>query len=83
MLKVPALSRFEWHPFSLTSAPEEDFLSFHIRAAGDWTKGLHSLCRGTLQAQSALQDPKTGGAAVLETTAGEGQQQHLVLGFRV
>ncbi|KJE96132.1 Nox1 protein [Capsaspora owczarzaki ATCC 30864] len=33
----PAVSWFEWHPFTLTSAPEEDFASVHIRVAGDWT----------------------------------------------
>ncbi|KAI8847949.1 ferric reductase NAD binding domain-containing protein [Chytridium lagenaria] len=36
-LNCPELSRYEWHPFTLTSAPEEDFLSVHIRVAGDWT----------------------------------------------
>ncbi|GEM09205.1 NADPH oxidase isoform 2 [Rhodotorula toruloides] len=29
-----------WHPFTLTSAPEEDFLSIHIRVVGDWTRQL-------------------------------------------
>lgn len=33
----PAVSWFEWHPFTLTSAPEEDFASVHIRVVGDWT----------------------------------------------
>ncbi|KAJ3204793.1 hypothetical protein HDU67_009303 [Dinochytrium kinnereticum] len=36
-LNCPELSRYQWHPFTLTSAPEEDFLSVHIRVAGDWT----------------------------------------------
>ncbi|XP_035550222.1 respiratory burst oxidase homolog protein C-like isoform X2 [Juglans regia] len=35
-----AVSPFEWHPFSLTSAPGDDYLSVHIRALGDWTKEL-------------------------------------------
>ncbi|OWK09941.1 hypothetical protein Celaphus_00005924, partial [Cervus elaphus hippelaphus] len=30
----------KWHPFTLTSAPEEDFFSIHIRAVGDWTENL-------------------------------------------
>ena len=28
---------FEWHPFTLTSSPYEDFISVHIRVVGDWT----------------------------------------------
>ncbi|NXA32559.1 NOX1 oxidase, partial [Eudromia elegans] len=39
-VNCPAVSLLEWHPFTLTSAPEEDFFSIHIRAAGDWTEGV-------------------------------------------
>ncbi|XP_070616246.1 NADPH oxidase 1 [Erythrolamprus reginae] len=39
-LNCPAISYLEWHPFTLTSAPEEDFFSVHIRVAGDWTETL-------------------------------------------
>eukprot|EP01137_Pigoraptor_chileana_P024879 Opistho-2@93528 len=36
----PKISPLEWHPFTLTSAPEEDFCSVHIRVVGDWTESL-------------------------------------------
>ena len=36
----------QWHPFTLTSAPENDFMMVHIRAAGDWTKEVHRLFKG-------------------------------------
>ena len=39
-LQCSQLSYFEWHPFTLTSAPEEDYLSVHIRQIGDWTRKL-------------------------------------------
>lgn len=39
-VNCPSVSVFEWHPFTLTSAPEEDFFSIHIRVAGDWTEKL-------------------------------------------
>ncbi|WJX96217.1 hypothetical protein P8452_77451 [Trifolium repens] len=35
-----AVSPFEWHPFSITSAPGDDYLSVHIRTLGDWTRSL-------------------------------------------
>ncbi|KAG6424420.1 hypothetical protein SASPL_114838 [Salvia splendens] len=38
-----AVSPFEWHPFSITSAPMEDYLSVHIRTLGDWTRQLKTV----------------------------------------
>ncbi|XP_014400543.1 PREDICTED: NADPH oxidase 3 [Myotis brandtii] len=40
LIQCPSISWLEWHPFTLTSAPQEDFFSVHIRAAGDWTAAL-------------------------------------------
>ncbi|DAZ97810.1 TPA: hypothetical protein N0F65_002480 [Lagenidium giganteum] len=42
-LNVPVLSRFEWHPFTISSAPEDEYLSVHVRKAGDWTSALYDL----------------------------------------
>uniref|UniRef100_A0A8C7DDK6 NADPH oxidase 1 n=1 Tax=Oncorhynchus kisutch TaxID=8019 RepID=A0A8C7DDK6_ONCKI len=42
-LNCPAISQLEWHPFTMTSAPEEDFFSVHIRSVGDWTQKLISI----------------------------------------
>ena len=39
-VKCYAISKFEWHPFTVTSAAEEDFVSVHIRTVGNWTKDL-------------------------------------------
>lgn len=39
-LNCPYIAAQEWHPFTITSAPEEDFVSVHIRIVGDWTGDL-------------------------------------------
>ncbi|KAK7062812.1 hypothetical protein VNI00_000305 [Paramarasmius palmivorus] len=39
-LSCPEVSYFQWHPFTLTSAPEEDYLSVHVRVVGDFTRAL-------------------------------------------
>lgn len=42
-IQCPQVSPFEWHPFSLTSGPEDDYLSVHIRSLGDWSYQVYSL----------------------------------------
>ncbi|KAH9054219.1 NADPH oxidase [Lactarius vividus] len=37
-ISCPEISYFQWHPFTLTSAPEEDYISVHIRVVGDFTR---------------------------------------------
>ncbi|EON66980.1 NADPH oxidase [Coniosporium apollinis CBS 100218] len=39
-LCCPEVSIWQYHPFTLTSAPEEDYISVHVRAVGDFTKAL-------------------------------------------
>ncbi|PON36878.1 Respiratory burst oxidase [Parasponia andersonii] len=41
-VKCPDISKFEWHPFSITSATGDDYLSVHIKSLGDWTTELRS-----------------------------------------
>jgi NADPH oxidase 2 len=36
----PEVSIWQYHPFTLTSAPEEDYISVHVRCVGDFTKAL-------------------------------------------
>ncbi|ONM04340.1 respiratory burst oxidase homolog protein E [Zea mays] len=39
-LQCPTISPFEWHPFSITSAPGDDCVSVHVQTRGDWTQEL-------------------------------------------
>ncbi|KAK1926379.1 ferric reductase NAD binding domain-containing protein [Papiliotrema laurentii] len=41
-INCPEVSYFQYHPFTLTSAPEEDYLSVHLRCIGDWTNAFAS-----------------------------------------
>ncbi|XP_036299102.1 dual oxidase 1 isoform X1 [Pipistrellus kuhlii] len=64
-----ALGTTEYHPFTLTSAPHEDTLSLHIRAAGPWTTRLRE-----------IYSPPTNGPAsypklYLDGPFGEGHQE--------
>jgi predicted ferric reductase/Ca2+-binding EF-hand superfamily protein len=44
-LKLPALARYEWHPFTISSAPEQSDLTLHVRSLGNFTTALHNLAR--------------------------------------
>ncbi|XP_042384535.1 putative respiratory burst oxidase homolog protein H [Zingiber officinale] len=64
-IKCPDISPFEWHPFSITSAPGDDYLSVHIRSLGDWTTALRN-CFG--KACEAEVKSKKANLVRLETT---------------
>ncbi|KAL9679571.1 hypothetical protein QQ045_017437 [Rhodiola kirilowii] len=64
-VQCPSVSPFEWHPFSITSAPGDDYLSIHIRQLGDWTQELKRVF------SEACEEPLTGKSGLLradETT---------------
>ncbi|KAH9605061.1 hypothetical protein KSS87_023644 [Heliosperma pusillum] len=48
-VQCPAVSPFEWHPFSITSSPGDDYLSIHVRKLGDWTEELHRVFRDSCE----------------------------------
>ncbi|KAI6692437.1 hypothetical protein NL676_020147 [Syzygium grande] len=50
-----AVSPFQWHPFSITSAPGDDYLSVHIRTVGDWTSQLKAVFSKVCQPPSVDQ----------------------------
>ncbi|KAK1413158.1 hypothetical protein QVD17_34926 [Tagetes erecta] len=54
-----AVSPFEWHPFSITSAPGDDYLSVHIRTLGDWTRQLKTVF------SEVCQPPRNGKSGLL------------------
>ncbi|XP_018332506.1 NADPH oxidase 5 [Agrilus planipennis] len=41
-VNIPAIAKYEWHPFTISSAPEqEDYMWLHIRGVGEWTNRLY------------------------------------------
>ena len=57
-IKIPEVARGEWHPFTISSAPErvspdgrgQQQLTLHIRSLGNWTKSLSELARSRTRA---------------------------------
>ncbi|XP_051114023.1 respiratory burst oxidase homolog protein C-like [Andrographis paniculata] len=55
-VKCAAVSPFEWHPFSITTAPKDDYISVHIRVCGDWTRRLRAVLSKDRRAESQQED---------------------------
>ncbi|CAL1537663.1 unnamed protein product [Lymnaea stagnalis] len=66
-IACPELSKSEYHPFTLTSAPNEPFLSLHIRAVGPWTTNLRRI-------YSSLPNEEKPPTLFLDGPFGEGHQ---------
>ncbi|CAA2996717.1 respiratory burst oxidase homolog H [Olea europaea subsp. europaea] len=69
-VKCPDISNFEWHPFSITSAPESfrnNYLSIHIRTLGDWTTELKTQFSKACEPQRT--QPRKGNLVRIETKA--------------
>jgi hypothetical protein len=42
-INIPSITRTEWHPFTISSAPEQSYhLTLHIRSLGNWTNNLYA-----------------------------------------
>ncbi|XVF54814.1 hypothetical protein PTKIN_Ptkin05aG0212000 [Pterospermum kingtungense] len=63
-----AVSPFEWHPFSITSAPGDDYLSVHIRTLGDWTRQLRTVF------SEVCQQPTNGKSGLLRADCLQGNK---------
>ena len=42
-VSVPDISKYQWHPFTITSCPYDPYISIHVRQVGDWTRSLANL----------------------------------------
>ncbi|XP_062849334.1 NADPH oxidase 5 [Trichomycterus rosablanca] len=45
-LNIPVIAKYEWHPFTISSAPEQqDTMWLHVRSMGQWTNRLFEYFR--------------------------------------
>ncbi|EIW79665.1 NADPH oxidase B [Coniophora puteana RWD-64-598 SS2] len=68
-INCPEISYFQWHPFTLTSAPEEDYISVHIRVAGDFTTALAKAVGCDFDSKEKVKEVDEAGGVVLGTNS--------------
>ncbi|KAG0147719.1 hypothetical protein CROQUDRAFT_61327 [Cronartium quercuum f. sp. fusiforme G11] len=39
-LQMPEVSNWQWHPFTISSAPDDPYISIHVRQVGDFTRAV-------------------------------------------
>ena len=61
----------EWHPFTISSAPHEPYLTLHVRSAGDWTSALHELA----DADDGIQGATNAGTVLLDGPYGSASEE--------
>jgi len=42
-INIPEVSKFEWHPISFSSAPNDPSFMFYVKTLGSWSRSLNAL----------------------------------------
>lgn len=70
-VNIPTIAKYEWHPLTISSAPEQDDeLWLHIRAVGEWTNRLYSY----FETEQAKCDKQNYNSASMRIKGGNGIQ---------
>jgi predicted ferric reductase len=56
-LSVPAIGPLQFHPITISSAPYEEDVTFHVRALGNWSRRLLELAGRKNEARVLLEGP--------------------------
>ena len=67
-LLIKEISPIDFHPFSISTSPEQEIISFHIRSLGNWTNKLAGYITAKIEEKKKLTE--TGGATK-ENNVGE------------
>ena len=55
-INLPRVALYEFHPFTISSAPEEaDYIRLHIQAVGNWTKQVYQRFKEMSESANAAQ----------------------------
>ncbi|UKZ91442.1 uncharacterized protein TrAFT101_006420 [Trichoderma asperellum] len=73
-LQIPSISKYQWHPFTITSCPYDPYVSVHIRQIGDFTKALGDAVGAGPAQEKLYEDSAMDPSAIYEVILQNGQQ---------
>lgn len=61
LVKIPEISNYEWHPFTITSCPSDKNMEIVMRCLGDWTSNVRLLMLERISEKKELPKIKIDG----------------------
>ncbi|KAL6056739.1 NADPH oxidase 5 [Balamuthia mandrillaris] len=61
LVNIPSISWHQWHPFSISCAPQQPTMTLHIKDSGGWTHRLSELLKKQQQQQEEEGDEENKG----------------------
>lgn len=72
-VNIPTIAKYEWHPFTISSAPEQEgYMWLHIRGVGEWTNRLHDCFEREQEKLHNIDEQLPGQPTVTVTTPTNG-----------
>ncbi|ORZ35390.1 hypothetical protein BCR44DRAFT_1485280 [Catenaria anguillulae PL171] len=67
-VSAPGISQWQWHPFSVTSCGEDEYVSVRIKRVGDWTGDMFALVEPLVDVDEVQDEER----AIVGTARGDG-----------
>lgn len=77
-INCPSVSKNEWHPFTITSAPEDDYVECHIKCKGHWTVPFGNLMVNTYNHWKKTDGSGSGSGSGSSSSVAITQNKHTV-----
>ncbi|KAK7073382.1 NADPH oxidase 1, partial [Halocaridina rubra] len=79
LIQCPVISRFEWHPFTVTSCPTEyglNTFSILMRAQGDWSNQLLGLLRSFIPSRQESSESMLNNSTIIYSSITSQNEQY-------
>jgi predicted ferric reductase len=82
-LNMPGYAQYQWHPFTISSARQDETVDFIVTACGDWTSELAERCLQAYRTQSELPMLALDGPYLAPTVSALSHEVLIVVGAGV
>jgi len=83
MICMPEYSKYQWHPFTISSSCQDDTVDFIVMSVGDWTQNLAERCLAARSDDVALPTLRLDGPYLAPTVTALSQEVLIAVGAGV